>query len=80
MESNPFDSWGPFYTVFMLFAFVTAVLWFLLPFAVFGVKKRLDEANRLLSEIHKDLHARNRGPLPDSSSGERERVEPSIRR
>jgi len=80
MESNPFDSWGAFYTVFMLFAFVTAVLWFLLPFAVFGVKKRLDEANRLLTEIHKELHARNRGPLLDSSPGERDRVEPSIHR
>lgn len=34
---------GGFSVIFMLFAFVLAILWFLLPFAIFGTKDKLAE-------------------------------------
>ena len=39
---------GPFSLIVFLFAIVLGVLWFLLPFAVFGTKARLD---RLIVEL-----------------------------
>ena len=39
----------------VLFLIVTAVLWFFLPFAVFGIKNRLDEGNSHLKKISSDL-------------------------
>ena len=39
---------GPFSLIILLFALVLGVLWFLLPFAVFGTKARLD---RILAEL-----------------------------
>tara|TARA_B100000780_G_C20901905_1_gene359011 strand:- start:325 stop:552 length:228 start_codon:yes stop_codon:yes gene_type:complete len=39
----------------VLFLIVTAVLWFFLPFAVFGIKNRLDEGNLHLKKISSDL-------------------------
>lgn len=34
------------------------ILWIVLPFAVFGIKSRLDETNRLLAELRDVLKAR----------------------
>jgi hypothetical protein len=34
-----------------IFLVFLAVLWFMLPFALFGMKSRLDETNRLLAHI-----------------------------
>jgi len=49
---------GTFGIIISLFLMVTAVLWFLMPFAVFGIKNRLDESikeqrttNKLLLEM-----------------------------
>jgi hypothetical protein len=39
-----------FFVVIWLFLFVLAILWFLLPFAIFGTKDKLDE---LINEIKK---------------------------
>ena len=45
--------------VFFIFLVFLAILWTLLPFAIFGIKKRLDEqikiGNKLVS-YHKALH------------------------
>lgn len=38
-------------TLLTLFAIVLAVLWTLLPFAVFGTKKKLDKTNELLEAL-----------------------------
>ncbi len=40
--------------VIALFLFVLAVLWFILPFAIFGIKGRLDHIARLLQ--HQNDH------------------------
>lgn len=45
---------GPLVAVFL---FALAVLWFLLPFAVFGIKKRLDAQLRELQGINASLRA-----------------------
>lgn len=37
--------------ILFLFAIILAVLWFLLPFAVFGIKARLDTSIQLQREI-----------------------------
>jgi len=54
---------GTFGFVVMLFLLVAAVLWFLLPFAVFGTKARMDEliqlnkkTNVALEAIYEELH------------------------
>ena len=39
---------GPFGLIVVLFLIVLCILWTILPFAVFGIKKRLDEMIRLL--------------------------------
>jgi len=55
---------GTFGMVVMLFLLIAAVLWFLLPFAVFGTKARMDEliqinkkTNVTLECIYEELHA-----------------------
>lgn len=35
----------------IMLAFITAVLWVFLPFAVYGIKKRIDKTNELLQAI-----------------------------
>ena len=57
MEPTTFVA-GPIAIVIAIFALVLGILWFLLPFAVFGVKARLDKLiaetsrqNVLLAEI-----------------------------
>lgn len=55
------ETWGVLYGVALLFLFVLAVLWFCLPFAVFGTKPKLEElrlelrqTNNLLAELMAD--------------------------
>lgn len=36
----------------VVFALVLAVLWFLLPFAVFGIKRRMDRIEQRLSDTN----------------------------
>ena len=50
---------GMFGFVGVLFLIVTAVLWFFLPFAVFGVKDRLDNGNAELKKIRIQLEKLN---------------------
>lgn len=37
------EALGGFYLIVVLFLFVLAILWFLLPFAIFGTKDKLSE-------------------------------------
>jgi hypothetical protein len=46
---------GPFSLVVFLFALVLGVLWFLLPFAVFGTKARLDKLIAELQTVNANL-------------------------
>jgi len=46
---------GPFSLIIFLFALVFGVLWFLLPFAVFGTKARLDKIIAELQTINANL-------------------------
>ena len=50
---------GIFGVVGVLFLVVIAVLWFFLPFAVFGVKDRLDNGNAELKKIRIELEKLN---------------------
>lgn len=45
------DNLTNFMAVMWLVAFVVAVLWALLPFAVFGIKARLDKSIRLQEQL-----------------------------
>lgn len=38
-----------------LLAIVVGLLWLVLPFAIFGIKSRLDHTNRLLTEVRDAL-------------------------
>ena len=42
------------------FVGITALLWFLLPFSVFGIKARLDQEIELLARIEQQLKSLNR--------------------
>jgi uncharacterized membrane protein len=44
--------------IVFVFLVVLAILWFCLPFAIFGTKPRLDEQTKLLREILAELKAR----------------------
>ena len=46
---------GPFSLLIFLFALVLGVLWFLLPFAVFGTKARLDKIIAELQNVNANL-------------------------
>lgn len=55
---------GAFGFVVIVFLLIAVVLWFLLPFAVFGTKARIDEliqinkrSNVVLEAIYEELHA-----------------------
>jgi len=51
----------PDFAVFVVvaFAIVTALLWMLLPFAVFGVKAYLKESNKIQTEMLNTLKSMN---------------------
>jgi len=79
MENNA-DTLSILYVVGAIFVFILVVLWFLLPFAVFGTKTKLDEiaseqkkTNKLLAAIHKQLRKEADSDLPRFSTKDRER-------
>ncbi len=41
--------------IFIIFSIIIGVLWIILPFAVFGIKSRLDKIINLLEEINRNL-------------------------
>ncbi len=41
--------------IFIIFSIIVGVLWIILPFAVFGIKSRLDKIINLLEEINRKL-------------------------
>lgn len=45
------EAFGAFGVVLALLCIAVLVMWFFLPFAVFGVKDLLREQNRMLAEI-----------------------------
>jgi len=47
----------------VIFAFlvILVILWFCLPFAIFGIKPRIDEQTKLMREILNELKARRPG-------------------
>jgi hypothetical protein len=49
------DALGTLGIILFLFGMVVAILWILMPFAVFGLKDRIDETNRLLRLISEQL-------------------------
>lgn len=60
---------GSFGLIVIIFLIVLAILWFLLPFAVFGIKTKIDESNQLSKEILTELkylnaESQDRQPLP----------------
>ncbi|MPQ76654.1 hypothetical protein [Hydrogenovibrio sp. JE_KL2] len=53
---------GFFGLIFFVFLLVAGILWFLMPFAVFGTKSKLEEliqaqaqTNQLLSNMHNEI-------------------------
>lgn len=57
---------------------VLSVLWFLLPFAVFGIKRRLDRMIAQNDEIIILLQMRNNKSEIRKSGDKSERIEPTI--
>lgn len=49
---------GVFGLIVAIFLVVLAILWFCLPFAIFGTKRRLDEQTKVLREMLAELKAR----------------------
>ncbi len=53
---------GIFGIVIFLFLLVLAILWFILPFAIFGIKPKLDMILQELDKTNKLLAALGRNP------------------
>jgi hypothetical protein len=51
MNMEQFDWGSGIGMAIIMLAFITAVLWVFLPFAVYGIKKRIDKTNELLQAI-----------------------------
>lgn len=71
MTPHDFGPFGGAYILFVVFLVVLAIVWILLPFAIFGIKPKLDalvhqmrQSNERLNEIAELLHARNVTELP----------------
>jgi hypothetical protein len=45
------EALGAFGVVLIIFAILLGILWIILPFAIFGIKDKLDKQIRLLQEI-----------------------------
>ena len=50
-----FPGVGLFGLIFIIFSIIVGILWTILPFAVFGIKSRLDKIIDLLEEINRKL-------------------------
>ena len=61
---------GVLYVALIVFAFILAILWTLLPFAVFGIKAKLDEAITELKALHETMRNRNLDELVRASRTE----------
>ena len=77
------DSLHPAVTILiMIFFIVTIILWALLPFAVFGLKTRLDKLNNTAQYILNELESKSEvksEPKPDAKSEpKRKHIEPQI--
>ena len=64
--------------VIILFIIVLSILWFLLPFAVFGIKRRLDRMVEQNNEIITLLQMRSTKSETSRPSNKNERIEPTI--
>jgi hypothetical protein len=69
---------GTFGIVIVLFLFFLAILWFLLPFAVFGVKDRLERLIDQNEQIITLLKDSNIEPTINDVTLENEEIEPTI--
>ena len=54
-------------TIATIFALILAILWILLPFAVFGIKRRIDHQAQLSYEILSELRGL-RGDIKEQSN------------
>ena len=75
-----FDSLPPIAIIIIqIFIFFTIILWALLPFAVFGVKSRLDKLNNTAQDILKELQSKQGSNAETQRKRiEAERIEPEI--
>lgn len=64
--------------VILIFIIALSILWFLLPFAVFGIKRRLDRMIAQNDEIIILLQMRNNKSEIRKSGDKSERIEPTI--
>ncbi len=62
---------APFLSLMAIFFGITAVLWFLLPFSIFGIKSRLDEQIRLLRILDERLR-QSQSTTVKTSTGQQE--------
>jgi hypothetical protein len=77
MEPNILS--GTFGIVIILFLFVLLILWFLLPFAVFGIKGRLDQLIDQNKQILYLLKSNNTGVTSKEDNVTNTRIEPTIK-
>jgi len=73
---------GTFGTVIIIFSIVLFLLWFLLPFAVFGVKGKLDkliEQNEQLISLLQRANIENIAGTENSTSN-KTKIEPTIQK
>ena len=73
---------GTFGTVIIIFSIVLFLLWFLLPFAVFGVKGKLDKLIEQNEQLISLLKNTNIQPIigNESSTSYKTKVEPTIQK
>jgi len=74
MVYDPSFFGSTFGLIFMAFVLVLLILWTLLPFAIFGIKGKLDEMISLNRDIHDELKKLN----TDVSSISEDHVEPVV--
>lgn len=69
------DSLPPAVTIIIsIFIIVTIILWALLPFAVYGLKSRLDKLNNTAQYILNELESKH----DNKSEPKQKRIEPDI--
>ena len=63
--------------IIIIFLFVLAVLWVLLPFLIFGIKKNLESLNQTNREILFEMKKLHEKPLRNKEMGIERKMEPS---
>ena len=72
---NYLDSLPPAIMILIqIFIVVTVILWALLPFAIFGLKSRLDKLNNTAQYILNELESKH----DNKSEPKQKRIEPDI--